>query len=278
MSKYIFDNSNLNESYAGVTTPLTYTFIKKMYEGVYVRFCHAMGVPKKIIENNHELYSNMIEFVGGRLYYNLINWYKFVSFLPGYRFNRKYFEQMLGVNKEYFYEKTSDNKIGYLRSIYQHFIVFKDFLVMGNLVKKFRSDFKNIYEEINKIDLSKLSTKELVKLLHLSKENLLMNWWIPIANDFAVMVSTGLLRKLLVLWTDDDGTLFNQMVSPKKHSVLAGEEFKKLINKKGTLEFRDEIINYVNKFGERVPGELKLESTNFRDEPAILEAFVNKQK
>ena len=42
----IWDNSNIVESYSGITTPLTFSFALHAYEGVYREFCRLLGVPK----------------------------------------------------------------------------------------------------------------------------------------------------------------------------------------------------------------------------------------
>jgi rifampicin phosphotransferase len=39
----IWDNSNIVESYAGVTTPLTFSFARAVYEDVYRQFCGSWG-------------------------------------------------------------------------------------------------------------------------------------------------------------------------------------------------------------------------------------------
>ena len=41
----VWDNSNIAESYNGVTTPLTFSFARHAYEGVYREFCRFMGSP-----------------------------------------------------------------------------------------------------------------------------------------------------------------------------------------------------------------------------------------
>ena len=41
----IWDNSNIVESYSGVTTPLTFSFAREIYQHVYEQFCRLMGVP-----------------------------------------------------------------------------------------------------------------------------------------------------------------------------------------------------------------------------------------
>ena len=46
----IWDNSNIVESYSGVTTPLTFSFTREIYQPVYRQFCRMMGVPERVID------------------------------------------------------------------------------------------------------------------------------------------------------------------------------------------------------------------------------------
>src|SRR5207248_1294599 len=41
----LWDNSNIAESYNGVTTPLTFSFARRAYEEVYRQFCRILKVP-----------------------------------------------------------------------------------------------------------------------------------------------------------------------------------------------------------------------------------------
>ena len=41
--RQIWDNSNIVESYGGITTPLTFSFARRAYEGVYRQFCRTMA-------------------------------------------------------------------------------------------------------------------------------------------------------------------------------------------------------------------------------------------
>ncbi len=98
--KYLLDNSNLAESYSGVTTPLTYSYANRMYQGVYRLFCEKMGVSKTVIGQHEEDFCNLLSFVGYRMYYNLRNWYTLISFLPAYKLNKQFFDKMLGVEAD----------------------------------------------------------------------------------------------------------------------------------------------------------------------------------
>ena len=95
----IWDNSNIVESYSGVTTPLTFSFARDAYQHVYQQFCRMMGVPEREITQHEETFANMLGLVRGRLYYNLLNWYRMLALLPGYRSNRRFMEQMMGVKE-----------------------------------------------------------------------------------------------------------------------------------------------------------------------------------
>ncbi|HEU4717442.1 MAG TPA: PEP/pyruvate-binding domain-containing protein, partial [Bacteroidia bacterium] len=45
----VWDNSNIIESYPGLSSPLTFSFIRKMYEAVYIQFSAIMGISEKEI-------------------------------------------------------------------------------------------------------------------------------------------------------------------------------------------------------------------------------------
>ena len=41
----------------------------------------------------------MLGLIRGRLYYNLLNWYRVLALLPGFAMNRRFMEQMMGVRE-----------------------------------------------------------------------------------------------------------------------------------------------------------------------------------
>ncbi len=66
----IWDNSNIAESYAGITTPLTFTFARPAYEGVYREFCRMMRVPAGVMRRNDATACTSRRACA----YNLLNW------------------------------------------------------------------------------------------------------------------------------------------------------------------------------------------------------------
>ncbi|NRA47310.1 MAG: hypothetical protein HRU09_20360 [Oligoflexales bacterium] len=59
----LWDNSNIVESYSGVTSPLTFSFASRAYHQVYIQFCELMGVPRSLVEQNEPVFRNMLGLI-----------------------------------------------------------------------------------------------------------------------------------------------------------------------------------------------------------------------
>ena len=97
----IWDNSNIIESYPGISSPLTFSFVSKSYKGAYTLFSKYLGVSNAVVQNNEEVFLNTLGYVNGRIYYNLKSWYLMLALLPGYRINARFMEQMMGVKEKF---------------------------------------------------------------------------------------------------------------------------------------------------------------------------------
>lgn len=304
MKKYIFDNSNIAESYSGVTTPLTYSFARYAYQEVYKHFCRMMGVGERTIEQYKEIFPRMVVFIGYRMYYDLINWYTLVSFLPGYKFNREFFEKMLGVQKGYSHshdEKSSFFQKYFIilpRLLFQTIGILFSFILMGHLVRRFNKRFDRIFRRIDAIKLHDLDLKQLEGLYLRLHEDLTAQWRIPIANDFAVMVSTGMADSLFKKWLNesnvypylyskshnslislDPGLQMMEIVTLIRDDLVISQIFKREQNPSSILNIlkndladhyvTKSIFKYLGKFGSRTPNELKLETTTLSEKPEI---------
>jgi pyruvate,water dikinase len=93
----VWDNANIVESYSGITLPLTFSFIRLAYHGVYVQFAELLGLGQSELRRREELFWNMLGLIEGRVYYNLLNWYRLVALMPGFQANRRFMEQMMGL-------------------------------------------------------------------------------------------------------------------------------------------------------------------------------------
>ena len=299
----LWDNSNIAESYGGVTTPLTYTFARRAYEEVYRQFCRLMVVPAARIADNAHVFRCMIGLINGRVYYNLLNWYRVLAMLPGFTVNRRFMEQMMGVK-----EPLPEELLREFQSA-SAMDRFKDALnlagtIAGLIANHFTlpSRIRQFYARLNDAlrppnpPLEEARPDELAVAYQELERQLLTRWDAPLVNDFFAMIFYGVLRKLVAKWCGDtDGTLQNNLlcgeggmisaeparrvkelaVIAAKHPGLAKtlcdaplEEMMAAVEQ--APEFAADYRSYLSRFGDRCLDELKLESATLHDDPTAL--------
>ena len=274
----IWDNSNIIESYSGVTTPLTFSFIKDVYTEVYKQFLLIMGVEPELIEENSDIFQ-MLGLIEGRVYYNLLNWYRLLRLMPGYEINAGFMESMMGV-------KQKLNQIPKVKPSKKN-----KYLRLANLIKsliinlfKLPKDIEQFYEHINSTlspyengKLEGKNSNELVEIYFELESKLMKKWQAPLVNDFYAMIFYGLLKKLLFK-IDLNGTLQNDLLTGET-GIISTEPIKriKLISNKickGENVDKD-IEEFIQKFGNRCIGELKLETITYKQDPSLLQFIIN---
>ncbi len=297
----LWDNSNIAESYGGVTTPLTFSFIRKAYEEVYRQMCRIFRVPEKILEARHTTFERMLGLINGRVYYNLLSWYRVLAMLPGYTFNRRFMEQMMGVKQgvpEQLLERQPEGRAGARAMDLLHLIGSVCGLVLSGLTLKNRS--RRFYDRLNGAlkdkDLTVMTLDELAGHYRHLEQQLLTRWDAPLINDFFAMIYYGLLRSLTEKWcADSAGTLHNDLLcgsgdiisaEPAKRIRRMGLQIREdlafvtilregsLMEIRRGLETRPELSalvqGYIETFGDRCLDELKLESETLHENPMPL--------
>lgn len=296
----VFDNSNIAESYIGTTMPLTFSFIRKAYAEVYRQFCRNFGVSETIIQKETQIFDNMLGFVDHRVYYNLVSWYRLLAILPGYQFNKKFMEQMMGVKGELpeaFLKsietpeaKGLDRTKDLLRLIKTGFKMLGEYRRLEKSIRKF---YIRLDESLEKVDVQNMRLDELYSYYKLLEKKLMTKWDAPLANDFFCMIGHGLLRSLSKKWLEDE-SLANQFligqgdIISAKPAEMIGQMGayvrEKALGKlflEGSLqtieieierlpELRKQINEYLTTFSDRCLDELKLESRTVADDPLVL--------
>lgn len=301
----VWDNSNIVESYSGVTTPLTFSFIRKAYFAVYCQFCETIGIDSKAVFKNRHVLENMLGLIEGRVYYNLLNWYRLVSLMPGFKYNRRFMEQMMGL------QVIKDFEIGQVSSgrWEKYFIQLPRLLkvsckmILAHLrlekkIAEFQMDFKIIYSHYARLDYSTLTSLEMLLVYRALEDEILWKWKAPITNDFEAMIFYGLLKNLTVKWgLDPQGVLQNDLLcgeggikstqvttqlfyiaqaienDAKLKSafleVSPEEALSRLRNDKSFSAVNERFENYLKEYGVRCINEMKLESIPIKDNPVF---------
>jgi len=303
----LWDNSNIVESYPGVTTPLTFSFIKKTYEAAYIQIVRLFGVSEKVIENNQTVYANLLGLLKGRVYYNLVNWYRLLAQLPGFSLNAKFMENMMGVKESF--DLPEQENMGKFEAWYRVVIsILKMLWSLICLPKSSRAFHQLMDQTVNRfraIDFNTSRSDELM-VYYFELENILLKRWkAPLVNDLFAMIFFGILQKLCKKHFPNHPSLHNELVigsgdiistQPARQLLMIAKTIQQnkaakdlFLNKEpqqiwdflqeGNLKNINQAIeNYIQKFGDRCTGELKLETITYRQDPAslihILKSYV----
>ncbi|MFM7182389.1 MAG: PEP/pyruvate-binding domain-containing protein [Verrucomicrobiales bacterium] len=298
-SPCVWDNSNIVESYGGVTTPLTFSFARKAYEHVYREFCAILGVTKAGLARGEEVFPKMLGLVHGRVYYNLLSWYRVLALLPGFTLNRSFMEQMMGVKEPLPDELVArviaeatvspwQDRIAVVRGITG---IIRQAFALPGMKQEFLARLDNALH-LDK-PLAGLSAEDLARHYRGLEDKLLRRWDAPLVNDFFAMITYGVLRSWCKSWAgDESGTAQNTLLVDQGGIISAEPAIA--IRAMGDLlsanvypvhgpdartprhaiasvpGFREAWDNYLERFGDRCLEELKLESPTLRDDATLL--------
>lgn len=299
----IWDNSNITESYNGVTTPLTFSFARSVYEGVYRQFCRILHVPEDKITANDGTFRRMLGLIRGRVYYNLLNWYRVLSLLPGFTVNRQFMEQMMGVRESLPEElvaglnnaTTRERLADSLNVVAMVFGLLKSYFTLGRQIERFNARLRVALADPSP-SLKEMRLDELTAHYASLVQQLLTRWDAPLLNDFFAMIFHGVLRKLTAKWCGDhSGMLANDAIRGGGGMISAEpatrvQEMASIAAPHGDLVsalcdapldealrtirdhpvFRTRYESYIEKFGDRCLEELKLESETLHENPLVL--------
>jgi pyruvate,water dikinase len=302
-NKIIWDNSNIIESYPGLTLPLSFSFIEKMYAAVYRQLSEVLGITKGKINENAPAYENMLGLLNGRVYYNLNSWYKVLSLLPGYNINASFMEKMMGVKEKpdiQLPEKKAQLK-DYFNIIKAGGAILKNLATVRTQKKHFVAAFDETYNQFKGKNFAEQPLNEILNDYHRFEALMVEKWKAPLVNDFFAMIYFGLLHKLCTTYFPGHPNLHNQLLATSGdivttepirrlpelvNALMDDPELKQsLLNKKPTETWNllheppfNKQLSIVNQFiddwGERCIAELKLETVTYKQDPAKLIAIL----
>ncbi len=292
----VFDNSNIVESYGGITTPLTFSFIRNVYENVYIQLCRIFKIDKQKIEMNSQMFQSLLALIDGRVYYNLYGWYGILTMFPGLGSNKKFMESMMGVKESLpddlfpVPQSKFGDKIGMLRA---------GIGLVGGFAK-LRRMTKNFYKRLNDAledkDLEIMDLYELHDYYYDLESKLLNKWDAPLVNDFLVMIFYGQLKaKCNSIFQNEGDRVHNDLLCNEGDIISAEparriKEMARMIKNNDDIiellenddvlyvkkelenykEFNGKLNEYLDKFSGRCIEELKLETLTLKENPKPL--------
>jgi len=290
----LWDNANIVESYAGVTTPLTYSFARRAYAAVYREFCRILGVPEARIDAEAETFEQMIGLIHGRVYYNLGSWYRVLALLPGYRLNAGLMEGMMGV-KEGIPDalRPEPPATGKLRDALALAGTVAGLVRAHVRLPRMRAAFLERVDDALRIgaDPDALDLDQQADAYAALDARLLRQWDAPLVNDFFAMVWFGLANRAADAWIGPgalggllagDGDVISAepahrvdamaratMNDPALVDALMTES-RADVEARLPVSLAADVAAYLDRFGDRCLEELKLESPTLTDDPTPL--------
>ena len=276
-SPLILDNSNIVESYPGLSLPLTISFVKLVYGGVF------RGVSRRVLKNDKELlkhsdiFENMVGNANGRIYYKISNWYSMLKFLPFSSRIIPVWQEMLGVgNKTYDKEDVNLSlpvRIGtYFNSLYELLRVPKGMKELDDEFSKVNAEFYDKFSD-------DLSPKELIEIFNDIRKKLFDIWDVTLLNDMYAFIFTGLLKARIRKKGGDEKTAneyisgISDIESMKPVATLIDIALNR--DRYTDVQYEEVKRDYISKYGDRNLEELKLESRTFRTEPDLLDEQID---
>lgn len=296
----LIDNSNLIESYYGMTSPLTHSFAHEIYAKVYAATGDLLRIDKRIVEECQYALDHMLYSYEGKLYYNLNSWYQVNSVLPS-KNSTKYMESMMGVKAGD--KSLKRTKMGLLDMLKVGFALITKFRKIDQLSDQFVENFNAIVNPYYGKNLDYLSMAELVKIYEDIDSRIIKEFTIPILNDVGVMMNFGRLKEkvkeypnadeLLAFAVNNDGnvesaknaTEFIKIVEFIRADEKLQREFEELPDEELSAKYLKEgssdeipiscmLKSYIHDYGPRVINELKLETVTMIEEPALIFGLI----
>lgn len=256
----ILDNSNISESFPGICLPLSESFAGEMYSGIFTSLGRRfLG---KRVSSYEAVFQRMVGGFSGRMYYEISSWYDILRLLP---FSGKIipvWQGMLGVSNEEI--SFSKKKPGFFLKCRIALLFCYYFIVSQRKMQELDKFFQERYTSYSKRVEEEEDAQALYRIFLEMKEDLLREWDITLMNDMVSFISTHLYGKK---------TAFSlETMKP----VRALSALKAVARKHGldSEEYRREKKSYISAYGDRIEGELKLETRTYRSNEELLDRWI----
>ena len=256
----ILDNSNISESFPGICLPLSESFAGEMYSGIFTSLGRRfLG---KRVSFYEELFQRMVGGFSGRMYYEISSWYDILRLLPFFGKIIPVWQGMLGVSNEEI--SFSKKKPSFFLKCRIALLFCYYFFVSQRKMQELDRFFQERYASYSKRVDEEEEAQALYQIFLEMKEDLLREWDITLMNDMVSFISTHLYGKK---------TAFSlETMKP----VRALSALKAVARKHGldSEEYRREKKSYISAYGDRIEGELKLETRTYRTNEELLDRWI----
>ena len=267
----ILDDSNIVESYPGISLPLTQNFVKDIYSDIFKNLAERVIGKRKEVENLNETFQYMVDVYNGKIYYRISNWYDLLFLLPFSKKIIKVWQEMLGISNKYIPKNKKRISVFTKLSVISFFVL--KFWKTPKEMERLNKDFEILYPSYRERLINSKTIEELLFLYESIKTEILQKWDITLINDMYAFIFTALTGKKNRYVINN----IKNLASIKPNKML--NELIRLKNEIGTENniFKEKVEEYIDKYGDRCVCELKLETKTYRTNPELLIHYINSQ-
>lgn len=301
--RLLFDNSNVVESYPGLTLPFTFSYIQAAYARLFYQAVRALGVSRQRLTENQAIFQHMLGHLKGRVYYNLTHWYAMFRLLPGTEGYISVWQEMMGIQATA--PQAAVGRSVRLALWWQWTRVgsrlFWFWLTLTPAMQRFHQRCTQVHQHFYQQPLAQVEHQELYRRYCALETALFPGWEITLFNDGFAFVFTALAKKMLKrLQPEQETTWFNALMcgdtelasaqpvrqlvalaeivraDPELHHQLhlfdrEPEQLTLWLNHPDTHQtFAHTLRQYLSTYGDRSWAELKLETLTLRESPIQL--------
>jgi pyruvate,water dikinase len=303
----VWDNSNVVESYPGLTLPLTFSFAQLGYAAAFAPYMKRRTMAyfpfRDPLRERRQLFQSLIGLVDGRVYYNLLSWYEMMSALPGFARVRASWDRMIGISG---HAQAREHRLGWLpRQLAWAYCLWR-LLCIKRPVERFTRRFARAYARFATLDYAGVGAEGLISRFEALKRTLAEDWSLTLDNDFAAMayfealhslcqrwggrrqagLANALLRRAPAMESAEPVRALEQLAARVRAdaclaALFASEDDERILAALQATpahrEFAEAVEAYLQDYGDRCLEELKLEQPTFRECPAALIRTIREQ-
>jgi pyruvate,water dikinase len=307
--EHVFDDANIVEGYPGLTLPLTFSVIRPAYEVTFREAARALGVPDEVLRRERAVFAHLVALVDGRVMYDLLGWYRLYQLVPGFAGLLPAFEQALGLPRREAAPAAPAPVGGRLRgALVQARVALRLarlFFTHGRGARRFLARLGAERARHAALDLARLDAHDLLDEVEGLAGRLNGPYSATALNDLFTFQLHALAGRLLARFVPSgearalrDALLSGirgveslepvrsiaalaarareepAVLAPLASGLPAADAWAALAAEPAAAAWRAAVAEHLARFGDRTPGELKLETPPLAERPDQLVALV----
>lgn len=286
----ILDNTNIIESYPGITLPLSFSFAVQAYETVFRNSARSFLISAAMVQRLSGVFKNLLAHCYGRVYYRLDNWYRMMSLVHGSQQSVQAWEKAVGLTQG----ESAKIEFSFWRKVKTTLVAIWLLIQYPGGNALFFRRFNRNYRFLRQYSTSLSSPVALWQHYETAAARLFRPWHLTLINDFLAFKAFGWLQDLVRTYGIDENAGFANDLLCGTGGIESETAVLRVLELKATIQadpdltalfllpeqtvlaqmkqerykvFYDLIEDYLDRYGDRTLSELKLETPSLRRHP-----------